>query len=110
MDNTTEQQNMQGNMSTEDLRAAVGFSTNLMSQMLPKDEMTDPNAPQDGKTPQGGEMSGETDKDHMGEEMTKMEGKMDEKMEILRTELKETIKTEIGSIRDEIKSAIEDEN
>ena len=39
-----------------------------------------------------------------------MEGKMDEKLEILRTEMKDTIKTEIGSIRDEIKSAIEDEN
>src|SRR3990167_7763672 len=98
-------QEMQGNMSTDDLRAALGFSTNLMSQMLPKDEMMTETAPQEAPVPQGGEMNEEMDKDHMGEEMTKMESKMDEKMEILRTEIKETIKTEVNSIKETLKEA-----
>ena len=94
-------------MPTEDLRAALGFSNNILSQMLPKDEMM---PPQEAPVPQGGEMGMEMEKEPQEDKMMAMEGKMDEKMEILRTELKETIKTEIDSIRDEIKSAIEDEN
>ena len=109
MDNTTPQQNNQGNMTTEDLRAALGFSTNLMSQMLPKDEMIPTDGPQEAPNGTGQEMGTETKKEPQEDKMMAMEGKMDEKMEILRTEMKSVIKTEIESIRDDIKTALENE-
>ena len=90
MDNTTEQPNTQGEtnkLEGSDLRAALGFANNILGQTIPPDEEeqgeTGEEAPQEALAPQGGENGEEMDKDHMGEEMTKMESKMDEKLETL---------------------------
>ena len=106
---------MQEELTPEEAKASLGLATRLqeqflMTQMLPKDEMMPPDGQETPQNGTGNEMMSESEKEPHEDKMMAMEGKMDEKMEILRTELKETIKTEVGSIRDEIKSAIEDEN
>jgi hypothetical protein len=95
----------QAELSPEEAKASLGLSTRLSEQFLMSQ------AQQNGtEAPQGGETDPEeTEKEPQEDKMMAMEGKMDEKMEILRTEMKDTIKNEIGSIRDEIKSAIEDD-
>src|SRR3990167_6559240 len=100
----------QENMTPEEAKASLGLSTRLSEQfMMSQAQMNGTMPPVEGEMPQGGENGEELEKEPQEDKMTAMEGKMDEKMEILRTELKETIKTEIGSIRDEIKSALENE-
>ena len=107
------QQNMSNGMTPEDIRAALGFSNTLLTGMMPVD------APQDAQNGQGGEQMQGVSQDNNGEKDTNTadnkgidnsEEKMDGKMEILRTELKDTIKVEIDSIKQMIKDALTEEN
>ena len=107
------QQNMSNEMSSEDIRAALGFSNTLLTGMMPVD------APPEQQEPQGGENGQDMgdsdnmdieaqDKEDKGDKkLDNSEEKMDGKMEILRTELKDTIKVEIDSIKQMIKDALD---
>lgn len=107
MDNTTEQTNTQEELSPEEAKASLGLATRmgeqyLMSQVPKEGQESQETAPQ-------GDGEGESEKVPEEDKSMALEGKMDEKMEILRTELKDTIKNEIESIRNDIKTALEDE-
>lgn len=84
----------------DDLRAALGFSTNLLSQMRPQDEMMPTESLQDGKTPQGEEVEPETEKTPIDVETLKKE---------LKNEIMEDVKKEIGGIRDAIQEALNEQ-
>lgn len=87
-------------MSPEEAKAGLGLATRLNEQMLVAQA---PQPEPQAETPQEKEVQPDDSK------FTDLEGKMDDKMEILRTELKDTIKAEIGSIKDEIKNALANE-
>lgn len=102
MDNTTEQINTQEGLTPEEAKASLGLSTRLSEQFLMSQV---PQAPQEGQMPQGEESSEEPKEDAT----TSLEGKMDEKMEVLRSEMKETLKVEINSIKEMLKEALDEE-
>lgn len=110
MDQSMPQDN---NMTPEEAKAALGHATSMTEQFLTAHAQMqaqqmgqDPTqAPQEAQNaPQQ-----EQEQKPQDNQLVDLEGKMDEKLEILRREMKDTIKTEIGSIRDDIKSALEDE-
>lgn len=106
-----------------DSKAALAFSNMLREQQFMQDNpMQDEDASQEPQEGQGEELSIETgeegeapeavqegQEEEQGDPTIQLEGKMDEKMEILRDELKATIKTEIDAIREDIKNALENE-
>lgn len=107
MDNTTEQQNMQEELSPEEAKATLGLATRfgeqyLMSQVPQEAPEMDETAPEQGEQAPTEEVPEE-------DKSVALEGKMDEKMEILRTEMKDTIKLEMDSIRNDIKEALANE-
>ncbi len=110
MDNTTEQTNMQGELTPEEAKASLGLATRLGEQhlmsMVPQEAVEAPVEGQEGSQTQQEAPKQESPKE---DNSAQIEGKMDEKMEILRTELKDTIKVEIESIRKDIKDALENE-
>lgn len=99
-------------MTAEDAKASLGLSTRLSEGMLMRQtqeqammqegqsEATE--APQEGVTPPVEESPQE-------DNSAQLEGKMDEKLEILRTEMKDTIKLEIEGIRNTIKEALDEQ-
>ena len=100
-------------MTPEEAKASLGLATRLSEQMLMAQMAQQ--APQDAQNGQGGEQMQEMgDSDNMDIEAQdkedRGEDKTDEKMEILRTELKDTIKVEIDSIKQMIKEALSEEN
>ena len=111
--NNTQAQNV--DLTPEESLSSLGLATRLSEQMLmsqvPQEDMgmdmEDETSSQTSQESQGKEIMPEMVKD---EGVDNMEGKMDEKMEILRTEMKDTIKMEIEGIRNDIKSALENEN
>jgi hypothetical protein len=96
-------------MTPEEAKASLGLATRLSEQMLMA-QMA-----QTGGMQQGGEQAPQEqgDSDDMDVEEQdkedKGEDKTDEKMEILRTELKDTIKMEVDSIKQMIKDALDNE-
>lgn len=100
-------------MTPEEAKASLGLATRLSEQMLmaqmaqtaPQDAQ---NAPQQ-EIGQEGEDSDSMDIEAQDKE-DKGEDKTDQKLEILRTELKDTIKVEIDSIKQLIKEALDNEN
>lgn len=89
-------------MSPDEAAASLGFATNLMSQMMPK-------APE-GQQPQ--EMAPEQD-DMRGMEEDTITPRMDEmeaKFEELEKGVKQTIKEEIGQIKELVQSALEEDD
>jgi hypothetical protein len=103
------QQNMSNEMSSEDIRAALGFSNTLLTGMMPVDATPEQQEPQGGENGQDMGDSDNMDIEAQDKE-DRGEDKTDEKMEILRTELKDTIKVEIDSIKQMIKEALSEEN
>ena len=85
-------------MGTDDLRAALGFSTNLMSQMLPQDEPITPETPQEPELPRGQEEMPEVENPPQTEEkpqendnralLDEMRGMMERMKEEIITEVK----------------------
>ena len=97
-----QQQNM--DMTPEDIRAALGYSNTILMGMMPKEAPQElQNAPETTEIPK-------TEKLPEEDKMMAMEGKMDEKMEILRDEMKSVIKTEVDSIRQMIQDALNDQD
>ena len=107
-------------MTPEEAKASLGLATRLSEQMLMAQMAQQ--APQDAQNGQGEAMGQESedsdnmdieaqDKEDKGDKkLDNSEEKMDGKMEILRTELKDTIKVEIDSIKQMIKDALTEEN
>ena len=107
-------------MTPEEAKASLGLATRLSEQMLMA--QAPQIAPPDAQNGQGSEQTqGMGDSDNMDIEaqdkedkgdkkLDNSEEKMDGKMEILRTELKDTIKVEIDSIKQMIKDALTEEN
>ena len=100
-----ETDNIQQNQSSlpeADLRAALGYATNLMSQMLPQDE---PQAPVEPKTaPTANEKP-----EHEEMVMENMEALKTEVMTEVKNEIKKEIETQIGEIRKDLKEALKDD-
>jgi len=94
-------------MTPEEAKASLGLATRLSEQFLMSQVPQE--APQEAQNGTEQEMGEEDEKEPEEDKSVALEGKFDEKLEILRTEMKDTIKNEIGSIRDEIKSALENE-
>lgn len=97
------EENMQeenGGMKTDDLRAALGFSNNMLSQMLPQDEMEQ--APEGSETP---EMAPSSPVEQEKEEPLDKEALKKELREELKKELIEEVKKEVMG---EIKSALDE--
>ena len=103
-------------MTPEEAKASLGLATRLSEQMLMAQFAQ--TAPQDAQNGQGGEQMQGVSQDNNGAKDTNTadnkgidnsEEKMDGKMEILRTELKDTIKVEIDSIKQMIKDALSEE-
>lgn len=92
-----------------ELRGNLGFITEMHKQLLEYKSGRPSNAPQTSQNAPGQESDSKHQDEAGDQKLTDLEGKMEQKMEILRTELKDTIKTEIGSIKDEIKNALENE-
>lgn len=92
---------------TNDLRSSLGFITEMHKQLIQhKSGQTASVAPK--TAPQQAEGS----KPEEGAEDKKLgdlETKMDSKMEILRTEMKDGLKTEMDSVRTMIKDALNDQ-
>lgn len=104
----------QTELSPEEAKAALGLSTRLSEQFLMQQaqmeaEQMAMESPVEGEMPQGGEETPQVEEQPEEDKSAQLEGKMDEKMEILRTEMKETMKTEIESLRNNIKSALDNE-
>lgn len=107
MDNNTEELSMQEELSPEEAKAALGLSTRLSEQFMMSQ------VPQEGvegsETPEKGSNSPvESKNEETPDKSIELEGKMDEKLEILRTEIKDTIKLEIEGIRNQIKEALDE--
>ena len=106
-------------MTPEEAKASLGLATRLSEQMLMAQMAQQ--APQDAQNaPQqeNGQDMGDSDnmdieaqdkQDKGDKKLDNSEEKMDGKMEILRTELKDTIKVEIDSIKQMIKDALSEE-
>lgn len=96
------QQNMSNTMmAPEDIRAALGYSTTLMSQMMPVDVQDAQNAPgQENR--QGVEEDANKEKeDKVGELKAEMEG--------FKVEVKTLIEQQIDGLRKDIKDALSNE-
>lgn len=118
-DNQDQSQEDFGGMNPDQLAAALSFSTHQGEQFMAPPDSENPEmsgmVPEDGgqdtpQEPQDSSEQAESKKttDDTGEsKLEDMEGKIEEKMEILRTELKETMKTEIDALRGTIKDALE---
>jgi len=106
-------------MTPEEAKASLGLATRLSEQMLmaqmvqtaPQDAQNAPEQEMGGGMGEGGDMmeKGKEGENKDTGHSDQMEGKMEEKMEILRTELKDTIKMEIEGIRKDIKEALSNE-
>lgn len=113
-----QQQSM--DMTPEEAKASLGLATRLSEQMLMAQfAQTSPQDAQNGQGKEKGQEGGDSDnmdieaqdKENGGDKkLDNSEEKMDGKMEILRTELKDTIKVEIDSIKQMIKEALSEEN
>ena len=113
-------QMQQQNITNEEAAASLGYSNYLLQQMLmmqnPQQEA--PVEPQEAPQQENGQDMGDSDnmdieaqdkEDKGDKKLDNSEEKMDGKMEILRTELKDTIKVEIDSIKQMIKDALSEE-
>ena len=116
-----ENEQMQTNkLSQEDLRAALGFSNNILSQTIPPDmeemPMEAPEAPQTPETapqtmeaPEVEETPDVAETPEQDPRVDELEGKLKEvesKMDKFRTEVGDTIRKEMSSIRDEIRKSL----
>lgn len=112
MDNTTQQSNTQG-LSQNELSAALAQTTNLMEQNHAQQFPPQPQeAPQNAQEPQEQELDQNTDNEPKEDENKKLEdleGKIEQKMEVLRTELRGHVKTEFDSLKTLITDALENE-
>lgn len=88
---TTDATQAPDDMTPEDAKAALGLGTRLQEGILPK-------APVEQEMPQG------------QEETPDMEEVMNTKMDDLRKEIRGMIKDEIGGLKDELKSALDEED
>lgn len=104
MNNTTPQPNKQAQMSPDALAATLAHATHLHEQLLPDIQ----HAPQASQEPQGNEQGQQVD-NMADQKMGDLESKIDQKLEILRNELKGNQKLEIESLRNDIKQALSDE-
>lgn len=100
------EENLQGqnvNMAPEDVRAALGYSTNIMSQMMPVDMPT--TAPTTAPQPQGEANSGDVVEDAETEKEDKV-GELKAEMEGFKVEVKILIEQQIEGLRQDIKDAL----
>lgn len=79
-----------GEMTPDEAAASLAFATTLSEGMMPK------------MVPE--------ETEETSEEPKEPEEDLDEKLEALRSELKDEIKNEIGSLRDDIKQALDEED
>ena len=92
------QQNSQ--MSAEDAKASLGIATMLMQQLMPKASPEATDSPQNAETPQTPQ---NTPTDEMTPRIEDLEGRFDK----LEKEVKQSIKEEIGGIKEMIKKSLE---
>ena len=92
-------------MPPEDIRAALGFSTNLMSQMMPVDAQE---APQDAQNAPQQENGGDVEEDKETEKEDKV-GELKAEMEGFKVEVKTLIEQQIDGLRKDIKDALSNE-
>jgi len=108
-------ENTQEEISVEESAASLGLSTRLSEQLLMSiasqqeagetGEET-PEGSQTPETPPTTQEEPEVEEEPQEEKSAQIEGKMDEKLEILRTEMKDTMKVEMDSLREMIKEAL----
>lgn len=102
--NETQPENPQDgiDLTSDELAAAMGFMTTMGEQSMSQ------NAPQDGQEPQGKTRGEETHKDG-GEDIETVKSQFSDELKSLKKELKEEIKKQIEGIRNDIKSALNEE-
>lgn len=86
-------------LSPDQVSAHLAFATHLNEQMLPQD---DPQQIQERASQSNSQPESQPQQDNTAE----IESIIDNKMEILRNEMKDTIKMEIDNVRKDIKDAI----
>lgn len=99
-----------GGLNPDQLGAALSFATMQGEQNLPPPDAMNP-AMQSNTPPQQPQDAPQPTEDPKQEDnkLNDLEGKMEQKMEILRTEIKDTVKTEIESLRKSITDALDNE-
>mgnify|MGYP001586939415 FL=1 len=95
--------NSQNNeLTVEEAKAAMGISTALMQQLMPKAPQEATESPTNAETP---ETPQDTQEDKITPRIEDLEGKFGE----LEKEVKKTIKEEIGGIKELIKEALNED-
>ncbi len=103
------QNNPNNDMTPEEAKASLGLSTTLVEQIL--GQQAQEQAMMQGEGMEGSEM-GETAPEPTGQPEVEetpevdIDAKVDQKMEVLRAEMKELIRQEVGGIRADIKEAL----
>lgn len=93
-------------MDVESAKAALGVATYLQDQLIPKaPEIGQPGAENGDMAQEKPEMAENTQMPEMEQKMAEMEAKMQE----MEKSMKDTIRAEIGGIKDMIKQALEED-
>lgn len=101
---------MQEELSPEEAKASLGLATRLGDELLmAQAQQMAAEAPVEAQDAPGSDVAPEVEEEPEEDKSAQLEGKMDEKLEILRTELKDTLKLEIEGIRNTIKEALDEQ-
>lgn len=109
LDNITPQQNSQEQMTPEDAKASMGIATFLMDNLMPKAEQPPTEAPSEPQQAPSEPETPETTPDTPDPDFEALKAEFDSKLQEMEKSTKDTIRAEIGGIKDMIKEALQED-